>query len=589
MNKSHLCSVGPGWAFLAIAMLLVPTARCLHAQVIFQNDFDAQTPGLYTEQNLEDQWNQPTFDDGVREGRVSIVSGNEAFGGNGASMAVSYPAGQDGTKETGAQWILKLDGEYEEATLRYRVKFRQGFDFVRGGKLPGLAGGTAPTGSTQSDGINGWTGRLMWRTDFDGVSGQPAQLTSNAISYAKYATSGFAGDGEQEDKLYFTEADDSRVVWQSGVWYEITQYVKMNTPGQSDGIIRVFVDGRQVYDQTDALIRHAASLKIDKMYFSTFFGGNEDWRTSKDEVAYFDDFEISVPEIPEPPAKPIYLKVPSAYPTVQSAIDAARDIDIVAIRGHHHENIMINKPILVRGYTGTRLTAVDENLPCITVNCSGATVKRIWATGGLYGVEVVSGSTDVLLTSMDVRGAHAGIVVNEGCDRIRIVKCDSKWNDTVGISIEGSTSPSISSSESLFNGGVGLEVIDSDDASMIKNRVGNNSGIGVLVDAGNAFMANNLSYLNGGEGFLVRQDNHTFLLNEARRNVSDGVAFEASFGNDVTRNQSRVNEGNGFYWGPLTAGSTADENWGRVNDGLDFLDHGDNSVSGNRSSDGTGR
>ncbi len=588
MKKLRLYSVGSVWGFLTIAMLLAPAAQSLQAQVIFENNFDAQPSGVYTEQHLADQWNQPTFDNGVREGRVSIVNGDQAFGQSGASMAVSYPAGQHGTKGTGAQWILRLNAQYEEATLRYRVKFRQGFDFVRGGKLPGLAGGTAPTGSAPSDGVNGWTGRLMWRTEFNGVSGQPAQLTSNAISYAKYATSGFAGDGRQEDKRYFTEADDSRVVWQSGVWYEIVQYVKMNTPGQADGIIRVSVDGRQVYNQTDALIRRDASLKIDSMYFSTFFGGNEDWKTSKDEVVYFDDFEISVPEISEPPAKPVYLKVPSAYPTIQSAIDAARDIDIVAIRGHHRENIVIDKPILVRGYTGTRLTAVDDNLPCITVNSSGATVKRIRTTGGLNGVEVVTGSTDVLLTSMDVREAHAGIVVNEGCDRIRVVKCDSKRHQTVGISIEGSDSPLISSCESLFNGNVGLEVIDSDNAIMVRNRVGENSGIGILIDAGSAFMANNLSYLNGGEGFLIRQDNHNFMLNEARRNASDGVAFEASFGNDVTRNQSRINEGNGFYWGPLTAGSTAVENWGRINVGLDFLDDGDNNVSGNRSGDGTG-
>ena len=589
MKKSLSNIVGLAENSFFFVLLLISSASAQNAQVIFQNDFDDQSAGVYTVDHLADQWNQPNFDNGVEEGRVSIVDGDSAFGQNGTSLAVSYPADQHGTKGTGAQWILKLGGEYEEATLRYRIKFKEGFDFVRGGKLPGLAGGTTPTGSSPSDGVNGWTGRLMWRTKFDGVSGQPAQLTSNAISYAKYATSGFAGDGKQEDKRYFTEEDDSLTVWQSGVWYEITQYVKMNTPGEADGIIRVSVDGRQVFNQTDALIRRDASLKIDSMYFSTFFGGNEDWKTSKNEVVYFDDFEISVPQIPEPPAKPVYLKVPSVYPTVQSAIDAASDIDIVAIRGHHYENIVINKPILVRGYTGTRLTAVDQNLPCITVTSSNATVMRIWTTGGLVGVEVASDSTDVLLTSLDVRDAHAGIVVNSGCDRIRIVKCDSKRHETVGISIEDSESPLVSSTESLFNGGVGLSLIDSDDASLVRNRVGNNAGIGILLDSGHAFVANNLSYLNGEEGFLIRQDNHDVILNEARRSGRDGMAFEATFGNEVLRNQSRVNAGNGFYFGPLTGGSVVDENWGRVNDGLDFLDDGDNQVAGNRSSDGTGR
>ena len=45
----------------------------------------------------------------------------------------------------------------------------------------------------------------------------------------------------------------------------------------------------------DIRFRDIANLQIDSMYFSTFFGGGSSiWATTKDEVAFFDDFRITV-------------------------------------------------------------------------------------------------------------------------------------------------------------------------------------------------------------------------------------------------------------------------------------------------------
>ncbi|MDB2686497.1 hypothetical protein N9Y42_04740 [Mariniblastus sp.] len=270
---------------------ILPEAR----QVIYQNDFDQHSAGLYTRELLDGDWNDPRFNDGVDEGRVTIVNGQEAFGGTGNSLAVAYPEDQVGTKETGAQWQLELDGEYEEAYVSYRVQFAEGFDFSRGGKLPGLAGGSAPTGNAPAEGDNGWTGRLMWLSDFTGEPGEPEQLVSQAISYAKYTDSGFNQDGRDEDETHWIDPDGDRTEFNSGVWYQITQRVVMNTPGVSDGVIQVWLDGVLVHDQTDVLFRTVDDLKIDQVYFSTFFGGGEGWETTKDETVFFDDFEVSVP------------------------------------------------------------------------------------------------------------------------------------------------------------------------------------------------------------------------------------------------------------------------------------------------------
>ena len=266
-------------------------------QVIYQNDFDQHSSGLYTRELLDNDFNDPRFNNGVDEGRVSVVTGQDAFGGVGSSLAVAYPEGEVGTRGTGAQWQLELDGEYEEAFLSYRVKFADGFDFVRGGKLPGLAGGSAPTGNAPADGDNGWTGRLMWLTDLGNDPNNPEQLVSNAISYAKYTDSGFDQTGRNEDEIHWIDSDGSRTQFESGEWYEITQRVQMNTPGESDGIIQVWLNGELVHNQTDVLFRTVPDLKIDQVYFSTFFGGgNDSWATSKDETIFFDDFVVSIPQ-----------------------------------------------------------------------------------------------------------------------------------------------------------------------------------------------------------------------------------------------------------------------------------------------------
>lgn len=289
-----------GW-MLWFGVLVILSGRA-EAQLIYDNTFDHYPgPGIYTEDNLDFDWFVPEFEDGVREERVAITTGLNAYRERGSSLAVLYPFLLDqpdpedngvGPKVGGAQWPLELPGSYDQVRASYRVKFAEGFDFVRGGKLPGLAGGTAPTGSDRSKIDKGWTARFMWR-NFDNPNGEP-RYTANLIQYLKHPTSGFDGRGKQEDEIVAYDGGEPIVI-ESGRWYRITQLVKMNTPGRDNGRIKVWVDGDRVLDIRDLEFRTNEQLGIDAFYFSTFFGGGDaTWAPSKDEVIYFDDFEITV-------------------------------------------------------------------------------------------------------------------------------------------------------------------------------------------------------------------------------------------------------------------------------------------------------
>jgi hypothetical protein len=64
-----------------------------------------------------------------------------------------------------------------------------------------------------------------------------------------------------------------------GRYYVIEQYVKLNTPGVADGIIRIRVDGRQTYERTDKLFRRndqfqpVASTKLEDLHLNFYHGG----------------------------------------------------------------------------------------------------------------------------------------------------------------------------------------------------------------------------------------------------------------------------------------------------------------------------
>ena len=60
--------------------------------------------------------------------------------------------------------------------------------------------------------------------------------------------------------------------------------------------VQAWLDDDLVFDVNNIRFRDVETFAIDGFYFSTFFGGSgSQWNTSKDEVAFFDDFRISVP------------------------------------------------------------------------------------------------------------------------------------------------------------------------------------------------------------------------------------------------------------------------------------------------------
>jgi hypothetical protein len=241
--------------------------------ILYQNDFDDDTTGIYSLENLRADWRNPRSEDGVSEGRVSLVEGEGAFSGK--SLRVTYPAGVVGTRG-GARWHLTLEPGHRELYCAYRVRFGEGFGFVRGGKLPGLAGGEANTGGRKPDGSDGWSSRMMWRRE------------GRAVQYVYHPDQpGIYG----QDFPY--DLGGSRA-FEPGRWHQVEHRVVVNTPGRTDGIIQAWFDGELALSVNGLRFRDTSDFAIDSFLFSTFFGGSgPEWAPARDETITFDEFVIS--------------------------------------------------------------------------------------------------------------------------------------------------------------------------------------------------------------------------------------------------------------------------------------------------------
>lgn len=255
-------------------------------------NFNNEPEGLVTEDQIKKLFlNPPPKIVGPTEGLISITK--DPLGSGSKVLQIKYPAGIIQDQKT--RWKPRFE-PVEAATLSYKVMFPKDFDFVRGGKLPGLAGGSAPMGGASTAEADGFSFRIMWR-EF-GV------LCNYVYNMDKNKTWKWGANF-----LYTSDIDKNKVItkemWQDmdkrfedrmylvpGQWHELKTYIKMNTPGKEDGKIISWLDGKEAVN-INLRFRKDNSFGIDKLLFTTFFGGNDEtWAPKKEEVVYFDDIKI---------------------------------------------------------------------------------------------------------------------------------------------------------------------------------------------------------------------------------------------------------------------------------------------------------
>ena len=296
-------------------------------------DFKGHKIGLYDLNTFIKDWGSKPRK-GIKEKRCNIVNlkGERV-------LQIIIPKGTE--SDGGSFWRLNFPRNLTDATFEYDIMFGKDFDFVRGGKLPGLGGGESMGhGGTPEQYQNGFSARLMWREiDFEkelsikepwgkemkvlkemiksdennkkrteilnqlkSISNEMIKLGWHFRDLVKEPHKAFLvqymyypdKEGRFGENLAYRYGNNrnNKVFVEPNKWYNIKMRITLSeNPRQEDRIL-AWVDGEKVLDKKRDL-RKKKSYGINQVMFSLFFGGDDEtWHTKKDEKVYFRKFVI---------------------------------------------------------------------------------------------------------------------------------------------------------------------------------------------------------------------------------------------------------------------------------------------------------
>lgn len=250
---------------------------------IFKEIDFTEPSGLYTEERWAKDWDDPRWEVGLTKRQVEIIKEDELR--MQINLLQGYPKDNEQREadyNNGVKWIYTFSSR-EQATLEYLVKFQADFDFVRGGKLPGLCGGECNSGGQKPTGNDGWSARVMWREE------------GRAVSYVYRANrGGWPWSNFGEDFQWIWPDSATNVAFKPNEVYKITQRITMNSPDQANGQLEVWLNELKVLNKTDILWRKNDEFAIDSLMMNVFYGGNDStWAVKKDEFLWLDKFILS--------------------------------------------------------------------------------------------------------------------------------------------------------------------------------------------------------------------------------------------------------------------------------------------------------
>jgi len=136
-------------------------------------------------------------------------------------------------------------------TLKYKVFFPSDFDWVKGGKLPGLYGGhTRCSGGDPA--LDCFSTRLMWRADGAG------ELYLYAPKYRQTQSLCRALPLSVCDGTYGLSIARGSFQFSKGEWTDVSQTVVLNSPGVPDGGFYLKVNGKEAITRRDVFYRDKA-------------------------------------------------------------------------------------------------------------------------------------------------------------------------------------------------------------------------------------------------------------------------------------------------------------------------------------------
>jgi hypothetical protein len=187
-------------------------------------------------------------------------------------LEAGFPAGTFGGGRHGVKFAADL-APRDTYTLEYEVHFPSDWEFSQGnthpyggGKLPGLSGGSHPSGGSGRP--DGMSARPMWRHDT-----QFSREPRNYLELYLY----WRNQSEKYGDRFFAQAVEA------GRTYRLKLQVDLGTP-DADGAVRLWIDGVLRVERSFRFLGPGQDWKLTQYMHNEFYGGNDPtWAPTRDQ------------------------------------------------------------------------------------------------------------------------------------------------------------------------------------------------------------------------------------------------------------------------------------------------------------------
>jgi hypothetical protein len=225
--------------------------------------------------------------------------------------------GPNGTTHVGEQppdspawWFPDHEGsDREEVYFQYRLRMGEGWrgGTLQSGKLPGIMGdNTLCDSGVASNGKNGWHFRMGFEGEpFEAASPYKSENGVVPVGWYTYNPEQAAARTTFGIHMPWTGRGSLGLI-EIGKDYWIDMYVKVNTPGQRNGIVRGWIDGQLAFERTDYLLRDVppytavGNNAIQRVWMVFLHGGSILPRPTKILRTYWSNWTIATEYIGPP-------------------------------------------------------------------------------------------------------------------------------------------------------------------------------------------------------------------------------------------------------------------------------------------------
>ncbi|MCD4843317.1 MAG: right-handed parallel beta-helix repeat-containing protein [Methanosarcinales archaeon] len=189
------------------------------------------------------------------------------------------------------------------------------------------------------------------------------------------------------------------------------------------------------------------------------------------------------------------------YKKIQDAIYNARKEDTILVySGTYNENIIVDKPLILKGIDNGGGKPVVKAVGPITLNAGDSTLDGFKTINGHNAGIYVNSNNNVIINNIALNNGAGGISFYEGSNNV-IINNTALYNGADGISFNGGSNNAIDNNI-VQNNRRGFSLVDSSNNTLRGNTIKFNRKYGIdLVGSSNNNIYNN--FFNNHNNFLI--------------------------------------------------------------------------------------